>query len=146
MLVVMRRFWIAKDSFDEFERLSREEIWPPIEAAGARILGMFRAEEPHPNDEVTEPCDMVVLLTQYTDRDHWRATRARARTPGEAPKMCEPNSPAAASLVSNSSSPPTPPSPSQSTSRSAAPSSPGRRSRWEASSRAARRAQRKHQR
>ena len=80
MLVVMRRFWIEKDSFDEFERLSREEIWPAIEAAGARILGMFRAEEPHPNDEVTEPCDMVVLLTQYTDRDHWHATRARADT------------------------------------------------------------------
>ena len=77
MLVVMRRFWIQKDSFDEFERLSREEIWPAIEAAGARILGMFRAEEPHPNDEVTEPCDMVVLLTQYIDKDHWLATRAR---------------------------------------------------------------------
>jgi len=43
MLVVMRRFWIQKGSFDEFERLSREEIWPPIEAAGARILGMFRS-------------------------------------------------------------------------------------------------------
>jgi len=80
MLVVMRRFWIQKGSFDEFERLSREEIWPPIEAAGARILGMFRAEEPHPNDEVTEPCDMVILLTQYTDRDHWHATRARQDT------------------------------------------------------------------
>lgn len=80
MLVVMRRFWIQQGSFDEFERLSREEIWPPIEAAGARILGMFRAEEPHPHDEVKEPCDMVILLTQYTDRDHWRATRAREDT------------------------------------------------------------------
>ncbi len=80
MLVVMRRFWIRPGSFDEFERLSREEIWPAIEAAGARVLGMFRAEEPHPHDEVDDPCEMVILLTQYTDREHWRATRAREDT------------------------------------------------------------------
>ncbi len=35
MLFVLRRFWIRPGSFDEFERLSREEFWPPIEATGA---------------------------------------------------------------------------------------------------------------
>ena len=80
MLTVMRRFWIQPGTFDEFERISREEIWPPIEAAGARVLGMFRAHEPHPHPRVTEPCDMVILLTQYTSHEHWQATRAREDT------------------------------------------------------------------
>ena len=83
MLVVMRRFWIEQGSFDEFERLSREEIWPAIEAAGARILGMFRAEEPHPNEEVTralrhgDPADAVhrpgpLACDSRSRRDTWR--------------------------------------------------------------------------
>ena len=79
-LVVIRRFWIQHGEFEAFERLSREEIWPPIESAGARIRGMFRAESPHPNDAVNEPCDMVVLCTQYVDRAHWQATRPRPET------------------------------------------------------------------
>lgn len=77
MLTVIRRFWIQPDSFDEFERLSRDEIWPAIEAAGARVLGMFRAHQPDPHPNVSQPCDMVILITQYTSREHWTATRAR---------------------------------------------------------------------
>ena len=80
MLYVLRRFWIRPGSFDEFERLSREEIWPPIEATGARIQGLYRAAEPHPHPEVDEPCEMAVLITGYTDMAHWHSTRALADT------------------------------------------------------------------
>ena len=80
MLYVLRRFWIRPGWFDEFERLSREEIWPPIEATGARIQGLYRAAEPHPHPEVNEPCEMAVLITGYTDMAHWRATRPRPET------------------------------------------------------------------
>ncbi len=76
-LVMIRRFWIEPGKFDQFEQYSRDDLWPAIEAAGARILGMFRADQPHPNDEVDQPCDMVVLATQYVSREHWAATRAR---------------------------------------------------------------------
>ena len=79
-LVVMRRFWIPRGSFDEFEQLSREFIWPEIEAGGARVQGMYRAAEPHPNADAGDDCDMVVLFTGYAGIDHWHATRANADT------------------------------------------------------------------
>ncbi len=75
MLFVLRRFWIKPGSFDEFERLSRERIWPPIEATGARVQGLYRAAEPHPHPSVDQPCEMAVLITGYVDRAHWTATR-----------------------------------------------------------------------
>jgi hypothetical protein len=82
MLVVLRRFWIEPGTFGEFERISREEIWPPIEAVGARVQGLFLAEEPEPHPEVTGPCEMAVLLMAYVDHDHWTSTRPRAETWG----------------------------------------------------------------
>ncbi len=80
MLFVLRRFWIQPGSFDEFERVSREEIWPPMEATGARVQGLYRAHEPEPHSEVNEPCEMAVVITGYVDRAHWTATRARPET------------------------------------------------------------------
>ena len=79
-LVVMRRFWVRGADIEEFERLSREFIWPEIEAGGARVQGLYRAAEPHPNPDVEGPCEMIVLFTGYADRDHWHATRANADT------------------------------------------------------------------
>lgn len=80
MLYVLRRFWIQPGSFDKFERISRNEIWPPIEATGARVQGLWRADTSDPCPEASEPCQMSVLITGYVDRAHWRATRANAES------------------------------------------------------------------
>ena len=82
MLVVVRRFWIRPGTFAEFARISAEEIWPPIEAVGARIQGLYLADEPHAHPEVDQSCDMAILATAYVDRDHWTATRPRRETWG----------------------------------------------------------------
>lgn len=75
-LIVLRRFWIERGGFAEFERLSVDYIWPAIEALGARIIGLYRAETPHPHPSVEGECDMVVLMTHYTGHPHWLSTRA----------------------------------------------------------------------
>jgi hypothetical protein len=73
-IVVQRSFTIERGSFDEFERLSREGIWPYMEARGARILGLFRNLHGGPSDE-------VVLLTAYHSMAHWEATRLELPPP-----------------------------------------------------------------
>lgn len=76
MLAVLRRFWIHAGAFEEFARISAEEIWPEIEAVGARVQGLYLAESPEPHPDAPDDCQMAVLVTAYRDHDHWRATRA----------------------------------------------------------------------
>jgi hypothetical protein len=66
--VVERSFTIERGSVREFERLSREGIWPYMEARGCKILGLFTIAHGGPSDE-------VVLLTAYESMAHWEATR-----------------------------------------------------------------------
>ncbi|MGI8925610.1 MAG: NIPSNAP family protein [Tepidiformaceae bacterium] len=67
-IVVQRSFTIERGTFAEFERLSREGIWPYMEARGCKILGLFTNVHGGPSDE-------VVLLTAYDSMAHWEATR-----------------------------------------------------------------------
>lgn len=67
-VVVQRSFIIEKGTFAEFERLSREHIWPYMEARGCRILGLFTNLHGGPSDE-------VILHTAYASLAHWEATR-----------------------------------------------------------------------
>ncbi|MGH2607558.1 MAG: NIPSNAP family protein [Tepidiformaceae bacterium] len=68
VFVVERSFTIERGSVREFERLSREGIWPYMEARGCKILGLFTIAHGGPSDE-------VVLLTAYDSLAHWEATR-----------------------------------------------------------------------
>jgi hypothetical protein len=67
-IVVQRSFVIEKGAFAEFERLSREQIWPYMEARGCKILGLFTNDHGGRSDE-------VILLTAYASHTHWEATR-----------------------------------------------------------------------
>jgi len=67
-IVVMRSFIIDRGNFTEFERLSREGIWPYFEARGCKILGLYTNLHGGSSDE-------VVLLTAYDSLAHWEGTR-----------------------------------------------------------------------
>jgi hypothetical protein len=81
-IVVERSFTIEKGSFGEFEKLSREGIWPYMEARGCKILGLFQNLHGGPSNE-------VVLLTAYESLSHWEATRLGAPPPEASPEMVE---------------------------------------------------------
>lgn len=79
-IVVQRSFTIERGSFKEFERLSREGIWPYMEARGCKILGLFTNLHGGPSDE-------VILLTAYDSLAHWEATRLDVAPPGSSPEL-----------------------------------------------------------
>jgi hypothetical protein len=76
-IVVQRSFTIAPGSFAEFERLSREGVWPYMEARGCKILGLFTNLHGGPSNE-------VILNTAYASMAHWEATRDDAPLPADA--------------------------------------------------------------
>ncbi len=73
-VVVQRSFTIERGSFGEFERLSREAIWPYFEARGCKIVGFFTNMHGGPTNE-------VVLNTAYASMAHWESTRDDAGLP-----------------------------------------------------------------
>lgn len=76
-VVVQRSFTIERGALAEFERLSREGIWPYMEARGCKILGLFANMHGGPSDE-------VVLLTAYDSLAHWESTRLDLAPPADA--------------------------------------------------------------
>jgi len=82
-VVVQRSFLIERGSAAEFERLSREGIWPYMEARGCKILGLFANMHGGPSDE-------LVLLTAYDSMTHWESTRLDLAPPaGSPPELLE---------------------------------------------------------
>lgn len=77
-IVVQRSFTVERGAGAEFERLSREAIWPYFEARGCKILGLFSNVYGGPTDE-------LVLLTAYASLAHWEATRATEPPPDGSP-------------------------------------------------------------
>lgn len=73
-IVVQRSFTIERGTFAEFERLSRETVWPYMEARGCKIVGFFTNLHGGPSNE-------VVLNTAYASMAHWEATRDEAPLP-----------------------------------------------------------------
>lgn len=83
VVVVQRSFTIERGAAAEFERLSREAIWPYFEARGCKVLGLFTNVYGGPSDE-------LVLLTAYDSLAHWEATRANQPPPaGSGPELFE---------------------------------------------------------
>jgi hypothetical protein len=76
-VVVQRSFIITRGSFTEFERLSRETIWPYMEARGCKIVGFFQNMHGGPSNE-------VILNTAYASMAHWEATRDDSPLPADA--------------------------------------------------------------
>ena len=76
-VVVQRSFTIEKGMLAEFERLSREGIWPYMEARGCKILGLYTNMHGGPSDE-------VILLTAYDSMAHWESTRLDLAPPADA--------------------------------------------------------------
>ncbi len=76
-IVVQRSFIISRGAFAEFERLSREGVWPYMEARGCKIVGFFTNLHGGASNE-------VILNTAYASMAHWEATRDDAPLPGDA--------------------------------------------------------------
>jgi hypothetical protein len=76
-VVVQRSFTIERGSHAEFERLSREGVWPYMEARGCKIVGLFANMHGGPSNE-------AVLLTAYDSLAHWEATRDQSPLPADA--------------------------------------------------------------
>src|SRR5690606_37045239 len=81
-IVVQRSFTITPGSLPEFERLSREEIWPYMEARGCKVLGLFTNLHGGPSNE-------VILHTAYDSMAHWESTRPRNPPPDLSPEVAE---------------------------------------------------------
>lgn len=78
-VVVERSFTIERGALKEFDRLSREGIWPYMEARGCKILGLFSIMHGGPSDE-------VLLLTAYDSMAHWESTRLELEPPAGSPQ------------------------------------------------------------
>ncbi len=76
MAVYVLRTWrIKQGAWREFQELSNNDIWPAMEAAGARIIGLWTTIIGEGNE--------VVLLTRYDDLAMWERTRVWAGEPPE---------------------------------------------------------------
>ena len=71
-----RRFFIHPADLEEFVSLSRDGVWPRVEAQDARILGLWSTLA------TTDPLE-IVLLTGYHGPTHWEATRVTSPRPEE---------------------------------------------------------------
>ncbi|MEZ4502073.1 MAG: hypothetical protein R3C39_05575 [Dehalococcoidia bacterium] len=67
-ILVQRKFHVAPKDRAEFERQSREGLWPAFLEFGAQMVAYGRWEFAEPNDG-------VVTHTVYEDFEHWNATR-----------------------------------------------------------------------
>jgi hypothetical protein len=72
MAVYVLRTWkIKPGTWREFQDLSSNDIWPAMEAAGAKIIGLWQTIIGEGNE--------VVLLTRYDDLAMWERTRTWTR-------------------------------------------------------------------
>lgn len=76
MAVYVLHTWkIKPGAWREFQELSHTDIWPAMEAAGAKVIGLWTTIIGEGNE--------VVLLTRYEDLAMWERTRTWADQPPE---------------------------------------------------------------
>jgi hypothetical protein len=74
MAVYVLRTWkIKPGAWREFQELSNNDVWPAMEAAGAKIIGLWTTIIGEGNE--------VVLITKYDDLSMWERTRTWAGPP-----------------------------------------------------------------
>jgi hypothetical protein len=78
---VLRTWKVKPGAWSEFQELSHGAIWPAMEAAGAKVIGLWQTIIGEGNE--------AVLLTRYDDLAHWERTRVWAAPPpqGVAPEL-----------------------------------------------------------
>ncbi len=74
-IYVLRTWKIKPGTWREFQELSNDGVWPAMEAAGAKIIGLWTTIIGEGNE--------VVLLTRYDDLAMWERTRVWGREPPE---------------------------------------------------------------
>jgi hypothetical protein len=96
-IVTLRSFRIAKSSFEEFHRLSREDVWPYFEKTGARVIGQWKRVYPQLEEAArsgsselrreSPDYDEAYMMVRYASYEHWQATRPQvmARLGGDGP-------------------------------------------------------------
>ena len=96
-IVTLRSFRIKKGSFEEFNRLSREGVWPYFEKIGARAIGQWKrvypqiAQAARPGAEAPDrespDYDEAYMMFRYASYEHWKATRGpeMAKLGGDGP-------------------------------------------------------------
>jgi hypothetical protein len=67
MIYVLRTWKTKPGTWREFQQLSNEGVWPAMEAAGAKIIGLWTT--------IIGDANEVVLVTRYDDLDMWQRTR-----------------------------------------------------------------------
>ena len=72
-IYVLRTWKIKPGTWREFQDLSHNDIWPAMEASGAKIIGLWQTIIGEGNE--------VVLLTRYHDLAMWERTRGWAPEP-----------------------------------------------------------------
>ena len=72
-IYVLRTWRIKPGTWREFQELSNNDIWPAMEAAGAKIIGLWTTIIGEGNE--------AVLLTRYDDLAMWERTRVWAGGP-----------------------------------------------------------------
>ena len=80
-IYVLRTWKIKPGAWREFQELSHNDIWPALEAAGAKIIGLWTTIIGSGNE--------VVLITRYEDLAMWERTRVWTQEPpdGVDPKL-----------------------------------------------------------
>lgn len=71
MIYVLRTWQLKPGAWPEFQELSHSDIWPAMEASGAKVIGLWQTIIGDGNE--------VVLLTRYEDLSHWERTRTWAQ-------------------------------------------------------------------
>jgi hypothetical protein len=67
MIYTMQTFQIEPKNYDEFVRLSEEEIWPALESQGAQALGLWI--------RVAGGAERLLQMTRYDSIAHWQETQ-----------------------------------------------------------------------
>ena len=75
-IVVMRSFTLEPGSFGEFERISKEGIWPYYEARGCKVMGLYENVHGGATNE-------AVVFTAYDSLAHWESTQLDVAPPPE---------------------------------------------------------------
>ncbi|MGB2695502.1 MAG: NIPSNAP family protein [Dehalococcoidia bacterium] len=70
-IYVLRTWKLKPGAWREFQELSNNDVWPAMEAAGAKIIGLWQTIIGEGNE--------VVLLTRYDDLAMWERTRVWSR-------------------------------------------------------------------
>jgi hypothetical protein len=69
-----RWFWLDDANWEEFLRLSHENIWPFFESDGCNVVGLWRGQS-------AGKLTRALLITRYNDVAHWERTRLQSPEP-----------------------------------------------------------------